>query len=332
MGKQPYNRVYTEEKWRQVPQESKDILADFIQEMKSKKRSEGTIKQYYNDGRIFLCWAAEHKPRKTILDMKKRDFRDYVLWCTDEYKWSNQRVNRTLSMIHMWTQFLEDDEDQYEDYERSASEKVRGLQKEPVRDIVFLEDAVILKVVDNLIEMKDYRRALLVALFYDTGSRKAEVQQIQKESFYDETKTVANKVRAKRGKIYRPIYHSLSKKCAKLYLEQRGQDDNPALFLNSEGRTATVENIYEWIVSLRPMFEEITGKECSLNPHSLRHAFIQNLSDGTHYLCREQNLGKVPLDKIKILCNHSDLSTTDSYRKDTSLEEIGELFNIDMEE
>ena len=300
--------------------------------MKSKKRSEGTIKQYFNDGRLFLCWAAEHKPRKTILNLKKRDFRDYVLWGTDEYKWSNQRVNRTLSMIHMWTQFLEDDEDQYEDYERSASEKVKGLQKEPVRDIVFLEDATILKVIDNLIAMEDYRRALLIALFYDTGSRKAEIQQIQKESFYDDTKTIANKVRAKRGKVYRPIYHSLSKKCAKLYLEQRGQDDNPALFLNSEGRTATVENIYEWVVSLRPMFEEITGKECLLNPHSLRHAFIQNLSDGTHYLCREQNLGKVALDKIKILCNHSDLSTTDSYRKDSSLEEISELFGIDMEE
>ena len=38
------------------------------------------------------------------------------------------------------------------------------------------------------------------------------------------------------------------------------------------------------------------------------------------------------VDKIKILVNHSDLSTTDSYRKDTSIEEIGELFNIDMNE
>lgn len=332
MGKQVYNKIYSPEIWEQVPQENKEILADFIQEMRARKRTEGTIKQYQNDGRAFLCWAAQHKPRKSILDLKKRDFRDYVLWGTDEYKWSNQRVNRVLSMIHMWTQFLEDDEDQYEDYERSASEKVRGLSKEPVRDIVFLEDSAILAVVDRLIEMEDYRRALLVALFYDTGSRKAEVQQIQKESFYDDSKNMANKVRAKRGKIYRPIYHSLTKKCAKLYLEQRGQDDIPALILNTEGKPASVENIYEWIVNLRPMFEEITGKECALNPHSLRHAFIQNLSDGTHYLCREQNLGKIPLDKIKILCNHSDLSTTDSYRKDTSLEEIGELFNIDMDE
>jgi hypothetical protein len=39
-----------------------------------------------------------------------------------------------------------------------------------------LEDSAILTVVDRLIEMEDYRRALLVALFYDTGSRKAEVQ------------------------------------------------------------------------------------------------------------------------------------------------------------
>ena len=80
------------------------------------------------------------------------------------------------------------------------------------------------------------------------------------------------------------------------------------------------------------MITEITGKDSNFFPHCFRHSYIQNLSTGEHYLCREGNLGKVSLDKIKLLVNHSDLSTTDSYRKDMSLEEIGELFGIDMNE
>lgn len=325
-----YNKIFDEEKWSKVNQENKQIMEDYLLEYKARKMKESTLKQYRNDLRIILIYILDNCGNKTITELRKKDFRNLSLWMSDTLEVSNARTNRLMSCCRSLLTFVEDDDDY--DYDNNVAAKVKGLPKESVRDIVFLDDSTVLTLVDMLLEKKDYKRATLVSLLYDCGSRKNEIAQVEKDSFYDEKKNLTNKLVGKRGKTYRAVYHSLTKKCAKLYLAERGEDDVPQLFITQGGEAADAQNLYDWIVSLRPMVEQITGKPSDLNVHSFRHSFIQNLSDGTHYLCREGNLGKVPLDKIKILVNHSDLSTTDSYRKDTSIEEIGELFNIDMNE
>ena len=325
-----YNKIFDEEKWKQVNQENKTIMEDFLLEYKARKMKESTLKQYKNDCRIILLFVLDNCDNRPLTELRKKDFRNLSLWLSDTLEVSNARTNRLMSCCRSMLTYVEED-DGY-DYDNNLAAKVKGLPKEHVRDIVFLDDSVILELVDKLMEKKDYKKATLVALLYDCGSRKNEIAQVEKESFYDESKNLTNKLIGKRGKIYRAVYHSLTKKCVKKYLEERGKDDVKELFITEGGFPARAEVLYDWIISLRPIVEEITGKESKITVHTFRHSFIQNLSDGTHYLCREQNLGKVPLDKIKLLVNHSDISTTDSYRKDTSLEEIGELFGIDMDE
>ena len=325
-----YNKIFDEEKWKQVNQENKTIMEDFLLEYKARKMKESTLKQYKNDCRIILLFVLDNCDNRPLTELRKKDFRNLSLWLSDTLEVSNARTNRLMSCCRSMLTYVEEDDDY--DYDNNLAAKVKGLPKEHVRDIVFLDDSVILELVDKLMEKKDYKKATLVALLYDCGSRKNEIAQVEKESFYDESKNLTNKLIGKRGKIYRAVYHSLTKKCVKKYLEERGKDDVKELFITESGFPARAEVLYDWIISLRPIVEEITGKESKITVHTFRHSFIQNLSDGTHYLCREQNLGKVPLDKIKLLVNHSDISTTDSYRKDTSLEEIGELFGIDMNE
>ena len=325
-----YNKIFDEEKWKQVNQENKTIMEDFLLEYKARKMKEYTLKQYKNDCRIILLFVLDNCDNRPLTELRKKDFRNLSLWLSDTLEVSNARTNRLMSCCRSMLTYVEEDDDY--DYDNNLAAKVKGLPKEHVRDIVFLDDSVILELVDKLMEKKDYKKATLVALLYDCGSRKNEIAQVEKESFYDESKNLTNKLIGKRGKIYRAVYHSLTKKCVKKYLEERGKDDVKELFITEGGFPARAEVLYDWIISLRPIVEEITGKESKITVHTFRHSFIQNLSDGTHYLCREQNLGKVPLDKIKLLVNHSDISTTDSYRKDTSLEEIGELFGIDMDE
>lgn len=325
-----YNKIFDEEKWKQVNQENKTIMEDFLLEYKARKMKESTLKQYKNDCRIILLFVLDNCDNRPLTELRKKDFRNLSLWLSDTLEVSNARTNRLMSCCRSMLTYVEEDDDY--DYDNNLAAKVKGLPKEHVRDIVFLDDSVILELVDKLMKKKDYKKATLVALLYDCGSRKNEIAQVEKESFYDESKNLTNKLIGKRGKIYRAVYHSLTKKCVKKYLEERGEDDVKELFITEGGFPARAEVLYDWIISLRPIVEEITGKESKITVHTFRHSFIQNLSDGTHYLCREQNLGKVPLDKIKLLVNHSDISTTDSYRKDTSLEEIGELFGIDMDE
>ena len=50
--KQVYNKIYDPELYTGVLQENKDIIDDFLQEMKAQKKSEGTLLQYKNDLRI----------------------------------------------------------------------------------------------------------------------------------------------------------------------------------------------------------------------------------------------------------------------------------------
>ena len=73
-------RIFSEEIWANVNKENKSILEDYVLELKSKKKSEGTIYQYTADLKMFFCWACENLKNKPILELKKRDFRK--LWIT----------------------------------------------------------------------------------------------------------------------------------------------------------------------------------------------------------------------------------------------------------
>ena len=103
------------------------------------------------------------------------------------------------------------------------------------------------------------------------------------------------------------------------------------LFVNSENRPATAGNIYEWIKKWGEELTELTGKDYTrLSPHSWRHCYVNNMLDGSHYLCKEMNLRAVPLEKIKTLVHHSSSQTTLSYAQNNEDEDIEDLFGITL--
>jgi len=327
--KQVYNKIYTPEKWEKVNKVNKDIVDDFMQEMKAQKKSEGTLLQYKNDLRILCIYILENEDNQSILDLKKRAFRNFVIYATDTWGMSNARVNRLMSAIRMLTSFLEDDEDEYEDYDRSAAAKIKGLPKDPVRDIVFIPDDLIGKLYQKLMDEKRYKEAQLCALLYDSGARRNEVAQCDRKSLQD-GKDASKIVVGKRGKKFKLLFFRRTKEAFKEY-EATRKDEIDLLFPSSDG-TPAYEWIYNTVVGWRKDLFDISGKDYDINPHSFRHAFIENLSRNEHYLCKEMNLGAVSLDKIKTLVHHSDLSTTDSYRADHSDDDIEELFGIKLSE
>lgn len=71
MGKQVYNRLYTKEKWAKVNDFNKGALYDYIQECRAQGKSEATIKQYYNDGRIILIYILETLKIRICMILRK---------------------------------------------------------------------------------------------------------------------------------------------------------------------------------------------------------------------------------------------------------------------
>ena len=333
MSDSVYNRFFDKKTWELVKQDNKNILEDFLLELKQAKKSDGTISQYRSDLKGFLCWVHDNLDNKYILDVTKRDFRRYSLYLTEDCNVSAARHNRVFCSIRSMLTFVENDDDEY-DYDMNVAKKVRGLSKDPVREIIFLTDEQIIKLKNELIKREEYQKATLLCLAYDSAGRRAELAGVKKDSFYYPSLNNTNKVIGKRRKQFALLYFSNTKECAKLWLEQRGNDDIDSLFVigsKKNRRVATKDVLYDWIIDMRDILAEIEGKSIDFNPHSLRHSALQNMSDGSHAICKELGITNgFPIEKLKLIANHSDVSTTAGYLKDNSIDELAEMFNINI--
>lgn len=323
---QVYNKSFDKEKWERVNKENKDIINDFILEYKSRKKSEGTIKQYFNDARIVAIYCLEHLDNRSFLQLTKRDFRNFMLHAQEEWNLSAARCNRLLSCIHMILEFCEDDDEIYEDYTRNASEKIKGIPKESVREITFISDEVIEKLYNRFMDEERWAEATLLGILYDSGCRKNEILQVERKSITKEG-NATNVVVGKRSKKFRCLYFRRTKEAFEKY-ETTRTDDCPLLFVNSNGQPANSGTLYNWVRTWRDDLKELTGEDYECNVHTFRHCYVQNFLDGSHYLCKEMNLGAVPLEKVKTLCHHESSDTTLGYAQNNEDKDIEELFGI----
>ena len=328
MGKQPYNKLFNQGEYKEVNQENKDLLQDYLTECSAIKKKPSTISQYHFDGRLVLLYIKRKLGNKSILELSKKDFRNFTLYYTEELGVSSARVNRLMSMVRTMLEFATNEEDY--DYEINYASKVKGLPKEAVREIVFLSNDTIMKLYNYLMEHEMYRDATLVALAYESTGRKNELCQVLKDSVTDD-RNCTNQVTGKRGKVFSLIYFELTKEAAKKYLAQRGDDGIPELFVNSENRPATTGNIYEWVVDMRDIVEKLTGERQEFNVHSFRHSGLENYSTGTHEHLIRNNMSPIPIEKLRLIARHENISTTQRYLAPKDDKELEDLFGIKID-
>jgi integrase/recombinase XerD len=322
-----YNRIYNENIWKEVNQYNKILMDDYLMEMRAQKKKKTTIDQYRNDLRILFIYIFKQLNNKRICDLKKKDFRNYSLWLSEECNMSNARVNRLMSALRSMLEFASNEEDYEDDIAINHASKVKGLPKEEVRDIVFLSDEQVEKIYNYLIEKHEYQKACYIAILYDSVARRNEIFQIQKYNLLDSNKT--NKVVGKRGKEFSLLYFSRTKDALRLWLDQRGKDDVDSLWVtqNNPRRAASYETLYNWILEFCDILYELEGKYIPFNAHSFRHSGLENYSTGDHYYCKIAN--KIfTLKELQGIANHKDMSTTDSYLKDKSEEETMSAFGL----
>lgn len=323
-----YNRIYSKQKWEQVNKYNKNLMEDFLLELKAQKKSQGTIDQYRNDLRIMFIYILEELNNKEIYKLKKKQFRNYMLWL-QEKNLSNARINRLMSALRSCLTYASDEEDYEDELEINYAQKVKGLQKEKVREIVFLTDEEVEYIYSRLMEKGKYQQALLCALMYDSAGRRNECYGVEKD-FAEIDENFTNIVTGKRNKKFKLLYRDRTKQTYKVLMEHR-KDDCDALWTtnqNGEVVQASYETLYAWVIAWRKILaEKFEYKE--FNPHSFRHSALQNYEDGTHYVCREFLNGKaLTIDQLKILAHHEDVSTTMSYLKDKGNEELLSAFGL----
>ena len=78
------NVIVTPEKWEAVNHESKKLLKEFLLILRQEGRSKSTIKTYEGNSKVFLIYVLDHLDNRSILDLRKKDFRNYSLYLRDE--------------------------------------------------------------------------------------------------------------------------------------------------------------------------------------------------------------------------------------------------------
>lgn len=323
-----YNRIFDAETWKLVNKENKNIMNDFLLEYKARKMKPSTLEQYENDCRILLIYIYNNCDNRTITELKKRDFRNLTLWLSEDKGMSSARVNRIMSVCRSMLTYVEED-DEY-DYDNNIAAKVKGLPKDPVRDIVFLSNDTIMTLYNYFMDKGKYKEATLLALAYESSARKNELAQVLKDSITDQ-RNCTNIVIGKRGKKFSLIYFDLTKRAAKKYLEARGEDNVPELFITADGRAASAENLYDWVVSWRKIVMELTGEELEFNVHSFRHSALENYSQGTHQHLINSNMESIPIEKLRLIAHHESIETTSNYLMPKDNKELEDLFGIKIE-
>lgn len=320
-----YNMIYSKKKWEQVNKYNKNLLNDFILEMRSNKKKEGTINIYVSNIRIVFIYILEELDNKPIYKLKKKHFRNFMLWLQDK-DMSPARINNIFSALRTMLEYASNEEDYEDELEINYASKVKGLQKETVRDIVFLTDKEIEIIYKYLIKHKKYNQALFCAIMYDSAARRSEVFQLKRDDISEDAKVSKSYVVGKRGKKYRPIFHDRTREAYAKYMKTR-KDNSNELWLSKDGEPITKATLYVWVRTWRNILKRETGEYKKFNPHSFRHSALENYSDGSHYYAKK--IGKkFNLETLQLLANHSDISTTQGYLKDKSEDLLLEEFGI----
>lgn len=322
MSKQPYNKKYTEEKYKEVNRYNREALKDWLQQLKAEKKSKETIYQYERNVKLFFLWVLEEKENVPIYMLKKKDFRNYLLYLQD-IDLSANRINSMKSAVSSMLTYLEDDEE-YPEVTTNYMLKIKGMPKEETREIIFLTDEQITFLYETLLAQQEYQQALLLAILYDTGARKNEVYGLKLDYIDPEKNRTTKKVTGKRAKQFYLYYHERTQEAYKLYVATRDYE-NEELWCKEAGHKYTIDWMYAVVKNWNKILEKEYGEYLDFNVHSFRHAFATNMTNGTHYVCRKLGI-KLTLTETQLILNHESVETTQSYIKSNDEEVIANAF------
>ena len=321
---QPYNRFNTSERYKYVCDYNKILLKDFELQLQSEGKSEKTIKVYMHNIKVLFVYILQELENEPICNLKKKQFRNYVLWLQG-LGLGSARINNLKSAASSMLNFACDDEDYEEDLDINYIGKLKPLAKEKRREIIFLSNSQVEMIYDKLMEREDYRNALLISLSYESLARRNEIYQIKRSWINLNSNVSKEKVKGKRAKIFPIFYFDKTKVAYEKYMKQR-TDDNEDLWVDKNGRSISYDALYSIVVECRKLLEKEIGEYIPFNHHSFRHSGAENYNKGEHWACKGR---KFALEELQALMNHSDISTTQTYLKSREVDIIMSAFNID---
>jgi integrase/recombinase XerC len=284
---------------------SDDRVVQFLHYLSIEKNfSNHTHRAYQIDLSQFLEFLLDRRNGKDIGQVKREDIRDFIGYLL-KYGYEKSSVARKLSSLKSFYKFLARKK-------ITLSNPVRAIKTPKITKRLpgFLTQYQTQKILDiSGTDERSLRNRAIVEVLYGAGLRASELVglNISDVDFYNEMILV----KGKGGKERIVPLGSYAQKAVKEYLGIRRNKDNPAVFLNLQGRRITTRSVQTIVKRLISRVSEASHT----NPHTLRHSFA------THLLERGADLRAV-----QELLGHSSLSATQIYTH-LSVERLKKIYD-----
>lgn len=184
-----HNNITSPELLAQVNPENIELGNDFLDYLRSIDRSSSTIEAYSYDLNIFWVYLLQHCGNKFFIDLSKREISKYQSYCLTEWKWSPARMRRVKSTLSSLSNYVENMlDDEFEGY-RPIIRKIENPTNEKVLEKTVLEDAQLEKLLNILVEKKQYDKACMLSMAMNNGRRKSELPRF-KVSYFDDKNVI----------------------------------------------------------------------------------------------------------------------------------------------
>lgn len=276
-----YNANLTAD-YDKVSKQNQRFVKDYMNYLSSNDKSPQTKKQYLEWLKVFFSWNYRENDDKLFTELKKRDFVNYFGYLRD----LDMSPNRIATLKSVLSSLANEIELLYEDLYPTFKNQLRGLEAihiTKVRDKTVLSTEDVDKILNKLVENKEYQIACFLALACSCGARKAELLQMKVSFFTKEhevfdgymyqTDSIRSKGRGKVGKVIKKyVIKEAFQKYFDLWMNERkekGIDSEYVFVVLKEGVYIPAE------ISTANMFARKISKLYGIDfySHAARHYF-----------------------------------------------------------
>nr|DAO66512.1 MAG TPA: SITE SPECIFIC RECOMBINASE XERD [Caudoviricetes sp.] len=290
----------TDDKWQEVNPFNRDMVQEFLDN--KTELSIESRKAYLSAMRTFFYWVYENCKDKPFLEIKKRDFMRYLNWLTNRglsesaIKLKKASVSSFCNYI---TMMYEDDYPTFHSFV-TPDMKVRKTgyvhEKQPLTPYEYQH------LCDELEKREEWQKLAYLVFSYSTGCRRAEAMQLLKEVVNYEPKEKEIKITDEKGNevtvisrsyqthvirckgasiVGKPRKLKFGQDCMdalKKWIEVRGEDDCPYMFVTITGSEPSITEDDEAISSKKPYKNKPKSKK---QKPSLKPKVVKQVSKTT---------------------------------------------------
>lgn len=319
----------TDEMWEEVNKFNRDMVKDYLENQTH--LSPKSLLNYSSALRIYFWWVKENLNNKNCTEIKKKEFLRFLNWMNNRGL-SDSAMKFKKSSVSAFNTFIENFyEDEFPLFRNYVSSDMKVATTGKVHEKIPLTPEEIDFLYKELEARNEWQKLAYVKFSYSTGCRRAEARQLLKEIInYEPRKTIVKvrdengvehelesisykthnircKGKSKIGRIRKLQFGQDVKDAIEKWLEVRGDDDCPYVFVvkHKDGSVKQVgeETFNGWCKGL---FSEIMKRR--INPHCFRMSRATNLvcSQGRSIETAQKLLGHESSETTKIYVVRED--------------------------